>query len=140
MIDNTEAIVDITRFMQAKGELGGSFARIVGFFREDGEKAIRAIESAMGRGDAAALVRPAHTLKGESLQFGAELLGSAAETIEKAAREAVEHHEFPTHVAVQVAQLRPLFHHSLAFFDRELAAVAPAMPVRRAVGFGRKTA
>ena len=139
MIDTNEIIVDRTRYAQTKAELGPNFARIVGYFREDGEKAIRAIEAAMDNGNAAALVRPAHTLKGESLQFGAEPLGLIAETIEKAARTAVEHHDFPSHVAVQVAQLRPLFHRSLAFFDRDLATVAPAMPVRRVVGFGRKT-
>ena len=136
MHETTEPIVDRTRFAQAKAELGGNFARIVGYFREDGEKAIAQIEQAMDLGSAAALVRPAHTLKGEALQFGAEPLGLTAETIEKAARDAVEQQNFPHNMIAEVARLRPLFAASLAYFDSELAAVAP--PVRRVVGFGRK--
>ena len=138
MNDSTDAIVDRLRFAKAKAELGVNFARILGYFREDGEKAIAQIEEAMERGSAVALVRPAHTLKGEALQFGAEPLGLTAETIEKAARDSVERHDFPHHLIAEVARLRPLFARSLAFFDGELSAVAP--PPRRVVGFGRKTA
>ena len=137
MTETTEAIVDRTRFAQAKAALGVNFARILGYFREDGEKSIAQIEDAMRRENAAALVRPAHTLKGESLQFGAEPLGLMAEAIEKAARDAVERHDFPYHVAAQVALLRPAFAKALAYFDAELAVPAPP---RRVVGFGRKQA
>ncbi len=138
MNDSSPPIVDRARFAQAKAELGANFARIVGYFREDGEKAIAEIELAMDQGRAAALVRPAHTLKGESLQFGAEPLGLTAEAIERAARAAVERHDFPHHVTAQVAMLRPLFARSLAFFEGELAT--PAAAPRRSVGFGRKLA
>src|SRR3546814_10782947 len=51
--------------------LGASFVRILGYFHEDGVKSVAAIEAAMRRADSAALVLPAHTLKGESHQFGA---------------------------------------------------------------------
>ncbi|WP_174274636.1 Hpt domain-containing protein [Sphingomonas bacterium] len=132
-----DTIVDRTAFDQTKRELGESFARILGYFREDGVKSIRAIEQAMHAESAVALVRPAHTLKGESLQFGAEPLGLTAERIERAARDAVEMHSFPYDVAEEVAKLRPLFAETLAYFDREVAVAAP-IPARRAGGFGRK--
>ena len=43
----------------------------------------------------AALVLPAHTLKGESQQLGAEPLAKIAELIETTARFCVETHRFP---------------------------------------------
>ena len=78
MVDEAgEAIVDWEKFQQMRTELGASFVRILSYFREDGEKAVTKIEQAMHRGDAAALVLPAHTLKAEARQFGAERVGAA---------------------------------------------------------------
>ena len=76
------ALVDWAAFSQARTELGASFVRILGYFREDGVKSVAAIEQAMRSQNATAMVIPAHTLKGESRQFGAEPLSELAETIE----------------------------------------------------------
>ena len=121
-------------------ELGEHFPRILSYFAEDGVKSVQAIEDAVANRDPVALVRPAHTLKGESLQFGAESLGFAAEHIEKAARAGVEAHSFPTDIVDFSWKLRPLFEETLAALQH---AVAPrptyAQPLRRpAAGFGRK--
>src|SRR3546814_11415523 len=59
---------------QVRRELGAGFVRILGYFREDGIKSVSAIEDAIRRRNAPALVIPAHTLKGEARQFGAERL------------------------------------------------------------------
>lgn len=134
-MNDTQQTVDITTFSQLRGELGANFVRILGYFREDGEKTIAAIEEAMRDESAVALVRPAHTLKGESLQFGAERLGFTAERIEKAARQAVEGHYFPDEVIGDAAMLRSLFADVMGVFDRETVQVSP---VRKAMGFGRK--
>src|SRR3954469_7766175 len=83
-------LVDWDVFVRVRTELGAGFARILSYFREDGEKAVEKIEAAMHRGDAAGLVLPAHTMKSEARQFGAEPLGELAETIELRARQAVE--------------------------------------------------
>lgn len=135
-------IVDQDRFAQAKAELGGSFARILSYYRDDGARTIVEIERAVRDRSATCLVRPAHTLKGDSLMVGAEALGLAAEEIEKAARFCIETHDFPDHVLPTVRDLRSLFAQTIAFFDREMADSAPpvvAAPVpRRAGGFGRK--
>ncbi|NIJ08861.1 HPt (histidine-containing phosphotransfer) domain-containing protein [Sphingomonas vulcanisoli] len=134
-----DMIVDREAFNALRRQIGADFGRIIGYFREDGIKSIRLIEDAMRNLNAAALVRPAHTLKGESLQFGAEPLGTTAERIERAARDAVEMHDFPHDIADEVAKLRPLFQETLAFFDKEVPpAVVAAASVRRAGGFGRK--
>ena len=134
-----DTIVEREAFEALKRQIGSDFARIIGYFREDGIKSIRLIEDAMRSENAAALVRPAHTLKGESLQFGAEPLGMTAERIERAARDAVEMQDFPHDIADEVAKLRPLFHETLAYFDKEVPpAVVAAAPVRRGGGFGRK--
>src|SRR3546814_1014360 len=80
---------------QVRRELGAGFVRILGYFREDGIKSVSAIEDAIRRRNAPALVIPAHTLKGEARQFGAERLSLMAEEIEMIARRCVEHHESP---------------------------------------------
>ena len=134
---NEDAPIDYAKLDQARRELGADFLRILGYFEEDGFKSITAIEAAVRGRDAVALVRPAHTLKGESLQFGAQALGLAAERIEKAARDAVEDHAFPIETLESVVQLRPLFADTLALLRR---APPPVMPLRRVGGFGRKLA
>ena len=100
-------------------ELGASFVRILGYFREDGEKAVAKIEEAMHRRDAAALVLPAHTLKAEARQFGAEPLAELAEEIEEAGRRAVESRLFPDDILPQVAQLRPLYAQTIDLLEEE---------------------
>ena len=100
-------------------ELGASFVRILGYFREDGEKAVAKIEQAMHRRDAAALVLPAHTLKAEARQFGAEPVAELAEEIEEAGRRAVEARFFPDDILPQVAQLRPLYAKTIGLLEEE---------------------
>jgi histidine phosphotransfer protein HptB len=131
-------ILDRTKLATVRQELGAHFARILGYFAEDGIKSIAAIEDAVRIRDAAALVRPAHTLKGESLQFGAEPLGLTAERIERAARAAVEARSFPRGIEIEVESLRPLFEESLTALRRETAPVVGAAALRRPGGFGRK--
>src|SRR3546814_21159169 len=72
---------------QVRRELGAGFVRILGYFREDGIKSVSAIEDAIRRRNAPALVIPAHTLKGEARQFGAERLSLMAEEIEMRSEE-----------------------------------------------------
>lgn len=133
MTTDATAIVDWRIFSQTRAELGAGFVRILSYFREDGVKSVSAIEHAMRRLDAAALVIPAHTLKGESLQFGAEPLGALAEHIEQVARRCVEAHESPRELMEHVVRLRPLFEQTLAAFDRETNPLINRRPT-----FGRK--
>jgi len=121
-------------------ELGAHFPRILGYFAEDGVKSVQAVEEAVANRDAVALVRPAHTLKGEALQFGAEALGYAAEHIETAARAGVEAHAFPQEIIDFSYKLRPLFEEALVALQHAVAPKpAVTMPLRRpAGGFGRK--
>ena len=57
----------------------------------------------------AALVIPAHTLKGEARQLGAEPLAKIAELIETTARFCVESRRFPDELVPEVVELRRLF-------------------------------
>jgi histidine phosphotransfer protein HptB len=114
-----DAIVDWEKFQQMRTELGASFVRILGYFREDGEKAVAKIEQAMHSRDAAALVLPAHTLKAEARQFGAEPVAELAEEIEQAGRRAVESRLFPDNILPQVAQLRPLYARTIGLLEEE---------------------
>ena len=134
MTSGTEDIVDWSAFARARTQLDSDFVRIVGYFREDGEKAIGAIEDAMRRSNAAALVLPAHTLKGDAAQFGAIPLATLAEHVEVVARRCVETHDAPDELITEIVRLRPLFRQTMALFD---GAVSPV--VARRGGFGRKT-
>ena len=77
-----DPLVNWESFQQARSELGANFVRILGYFREDGIKSVDRIEDAMRSHNATAMVIPAHTLKGESRQFGADPLADLAETFE----------------------------------------------------------
>jgi HPt (histidine-containing phosphotransfer) domain-containing protein len=129
-------LVDWTVFNRARAELGSGFVRILSYFREDGAKSVTQIEQAMRALSAGALVMPAHTLKGESRQFGAEPLAELSEHIEMTARRCVEMRETPEELIEEVVKLRPMFEATLKLFERE--ATPPA--VRRPAAFGRKTA
>ena len=131
-------VIDQEKLDTLRNELGVHFPRILSYFAEDGVKSVEAIEDAVRARDAVALVRPAHTLKGESLQFGAEALGFAAEHVEKAARAAIEARTFPLDIVDYSVRLRPLFEEALvALQSAAKAVVIPALP-RRQAGFGRK--
>lgn len=128
-------LVDWTVFARARSELGAAFVRILGYFREDGVKSVAAIEAAMRELSAAGLVIPAHTLKGDSRQFGAEPLGDLAERIETIARDCVESRETPEQALALVVDLRSLFERTLAVLEREANPL-----VARRGGFGRRVA
>ena len=84
--------------------------------------------------DTAALVIPAHTLKGEARQFGAEPLAELAELIESTARLCIETHRFPDELVPEVVELRRLFDQTIDLFDK---ATNPLLdPRRRRRGFG----
>lgn len=112
-----EDLVDWGEFETAREELGAGFARILMYFREDGAVSVERIEAAMHANDAVGLVTPAHTLKGEALQFGARPLSELAETIELTARHCLETQETPDELVPQVAELRPVFEATLALFE-----------------------
>ena len=113
------ALIDWDVLSAARTELGANFVRILGYFREDGEKSVAAIESAMRSNNAAAMVIPAHTLKGESQQFGANTLGACAEAIEMIARDCVERRDDPTQALEHVVGLSQLFQRTLEVLERE---------------------
>jgi len=128
-------LVNWTEFTRTRNELGAAFPRILGYFREDGVKSIQAIEEAFRARKAVALVTPAHTLKGESAQFGAYRLSAMAEEIEMVARRCVETREQPDELIETVVALRPCFTETLALLDRD----ANPLVARRPVTFGRRT-
>ena len=116
---NEQEVVDWTVFCAARSELGAGFARILSYFREDGEKAVARIEAAMHGRDTAGLVLPAHTMKSEARQFGAHPLAALAEKIEFTARRAIEMGFFPDELVPAVARLRPLYLETMAQLDAE---------------------
>jgi HPt (histidine-containing phosphotransfer) domain-containing protein len=137
-VEDGSDIIDWVHFEKSRSELGPGFIRILSYFREDGAKSLAAIEQAMREQDTVALVIPAHTLKGESRQFGAEPLAAVAEKIEQTARFCIETHRFPDELVPDVVELRRLWSRTIDLFDKatnplQIRAVAPG-------GFGKKAA
>jgi len=132
--DEARDIVDWTYFEKSRTELGPGFIRILSYFKEDGTKSIAQIEQAMREENAAALVLPAHTLKGESRQLGAEPLARVAELIETTARFCVESHRFPDELVPEVVELRKLFTATVELFEK---ATNPLVTRTGSGGFGR---
>ena len=130
-------LVDWVYFERSRNELGPGFIRILGYYREDGAKSVAAIEQAMHEKNTIALVIPAHTLKGESRQFGAEPLAAVAEKIEDLARSCIETHRFPDELVPDVVELRKMFNRTVELFDQ---ATNPLMQRAQPSGFGRKAA
>ena len=135
MADEARDIVDWGHFEKSRSELGPSFIRILSYFKEDGVKSISQIEMAMHQQNTAALVIPAHTLKGKSRQLGAEPLAAVAELIETTARFCIESHRFPDELVPQVVELRRLFDQTVELFEK---ATNPLVSRSGGNGFGRK--
>ena len=127
-----EILVDWNEFRATRTQLGAAFVRILGYFREDGVKSVAAIEEAMRARSAGGLVMPAHTLKSEARQFGAERLGALAEDIEMFARRCVEAQVSPEEYLPRVVELRPLFEETLTALEREANPLVQRRPT-----FGR---
>lgn len=129
-----EDIVNWATFADTRSVLGEAFVRVLGYFREDGIKSVAAIEQAMRERDSTKLVLPAHTLKGESWQFGAERLAALAEEIEIAARHYVEIRQDPEELVEKAVLLRPLFEATLAALEAEASPL-----VERRTPYGSRT-
>ena len=138
MSDEKPNIVDWVHFEKSRAELGPGFIRILSYFREDGVKSVAQIEQAMREQDTVALIIPAHTLKGESRQFGAEPLANIAELIEQTARLCVETHRFPDELVPEVVQLRKLFNETIELFEKATNPLVTRGGPAAAGGFGRK--
>lgn len=83
-------MIDETVLEELKASVAGDtafVADLVTAYIADSTGQVAAIEAALGAGDAAALVRPAHTLKSSSATLGATELAGTARTLEMAARE-----------------------------------------------------
>ena len=135
--DDSAHVVDWVYFEKSRAELGPGFIRILGYFREDGEKSVAKIEQAMHEQNTVELVIPAHTLKGESRQFGAEPLAEVAERIENVARSCIETHRFPDELIPDVVELRRMFNLTVEMFDK---ATNPLMTRAQPASFGRRSA
>ncbi len=129
-----KTLIDWNVLAASRIELGVNFVRILSYFREDGEKSVAAIEAAMRAMNAAAMVIPAHTLKGEAAQFGGDALTTAAEAIEVIARDCVESHDEPEEALELVVGLRALFLQTLSLLEQETNPLVE----RRPVAFGRR--
>ena len=136
MADEAPDIIDWAYFEKSRTEMGPGFIRILSYFREDGEKSIAQIEQAMRAESSVALVMPAHTLKGEARQLGAEPLAAIAELIETTARFCIESRRFPDELVPEVVALRRLFRETVEQFNKATNPLMVRTPPSG--GFGRK--
>ncbi len=132
MTNDPDGLIDWNAFTETRNLLGAGFVRILGYFLEDGTKSVAAIEEAMRLKDSAKLVMPAHTLKGEAWQFGANRLALLAEEIEVAARHYVEIQIDPSELVEKVVHLRPLFEATVSALEAETSPLVERRPVAAA--------
>lgn len=132
MTNDPDGLIDWNAFGETRSLLGAGFVRILGYFLEDGTKSVAAIEEAMRLKDSAKLVMPAHTLKGEAWQFGANRLALLAEEIEVAARHYVEIQIDPSELVEKVVHLRPLFEATVSALEAETSPLVERRPVAAA--------
>ncbi len=132
MSEYVDPRIDWDAFGQARVDLGNGFVRILGYFREDSQKGVLAIEEAVRSGAPAPLVSPAQKLKTEAREFGAIGLAELAEQIELTARDFIEWHEDAAPLVEHVVRLRPLLAASLAQMDE---MTNPLVQRRAASGF-----
>ena len=132
MTNESDGLIDWKAFGETRSLLGAGFVRILGYFLEDGTKSVAAIEEAMRLKDSAKLVMPAHTLKGEAWQFGANRLALLAEEIEVAARHYVEIQIDPSELVEKVVHLRPLFEATVSALEAETSPLVERRPVAAA--------
>ena len=125
-----DEFMDWTVFAETRLALGPNFIRILGYFREDGTRSVRKIEEAMRVNDPVPMVDAAHSLKGESLQFGALRLSDTAERIEMTARACVERHDTPDDVLELVVALGPMFEETLALLEEDSSPLIERQPSR----------
>ena len=132
MTNDPDGLIDWKAFGETRNLLGAGFVRILGYFLEDGTKSVAAIEEAMRLKDSAKLVMPAHTLKGEAWQFGANRLALLAEEIEVAARHYVEIQIDPSELVEKVVRLRQLFEATVLALEAETSPLVERRPVAAA--------
>ena len=132
MTNDPDGLIDWNAFGETRNLLGAGFVRILGYFLEDGTKSVAAIEEAMRLKDSTKLVMPAHTLKGEAWQFGANRLALLAEEIEVAARHYVEIQIDPSELVEKVVHLRPLFETTVLALEAETSPLVERRPVAAA--------
>jgi HPt (histidine-containing phosphotransfer) domain-containing protein len=132
LTNDPDGLIDWKAFGETRNLLGAGFVRILGYFLEDGTKSVAAIEEAMRLKDSTKLVMPAHTLKGEAWQFGANRLALLAEEIEVAARHYVEIQIDPSELVEKVVHLRPLFEATVSALEAETSPLVERRPVAAA--------
>lgn len=117
MSEAEHSVVDWDQFAAARVAMGGDFLRLLGYFREDGEKAIAAIEAAMRARNAVAMVNPAARFEQEAREFGAETLAELVDHIEQVARHCIEWKHSPDELLTDIIKLRGVFDATMAAFD-----------------------
>lgn len=138
MVEAGNNIVDWVYFEKTRSEMGPGFIRVLSYFHEDGTKSIAQIEDAMRQQNTVGLVIPAHTLKGEARQFGANPLAEIAELIETTARLCIETKRFPDELVKDVVELRRLFEQTIQLFDKATNPLISRGPQPAPGGFGRR--
>jgi histidine phosphotransfer protein HptB len=109
---------------QMRAAMGVTFARVLGYFRDDGVKAIADLETGLRGANAAIMVGAAELLKDSALQIGAENLAASAEAIEFDARDCIEWHQSPESLLEAVIALRGEFAALIDHIDRETSPLA----------------
>jgi HPt (histidine-containing phosphotransfer) domain-containing protein len=115
------ALLDQAVVSELRESVGGDNAfvvELVGAYLAEGQDHIDAMLAAAAGGDAAAIVRPSHTLKSSSASLGAMRLAAICRGIEMAGREGRSEG-----LAAQVSEAQQVWHETVAAL--KAAGLAP---------------
>lgn len=113
--------IDWRQFEAARAALGRNFWRTLVFLRDEGTRAIGAVEVALRSHNAAAMIGPAELLKSEALQMGAMAVAEIAEDVEMQARDCVEWHQSPDALIAEVVELRAAFEATVVALQKHIS-------------------
>jgi hypothetical protein len=114
------ALIDWSKFAEARHRLGPQFAQQLRYFHEDGDKSLVRIEDALRAHDAGAMVSPADLIKTEAVHVAAFGLAQMAENVEFEARDCVDLNLPPDTLLEMVVSLREAFVEVDQALDREV--------------------
>lgn len=116
--DQPRPVIDWERHDRLRAILKSEFPRLRELYCRDALRWIVAIEDAAKARDAGALGRAAHTLQGDSFQFGAAALGRMAEALDQKMRGCSAGRAPPMGVSRAVSRLRPMLANVMQQFER----------------------
>lgn len=105
----TELLIDLDALRNAKTLMNHKFTKIIGYYFEDTETYIHAIDEGLSKKDAGLIVPAAHTIKSSSKQLGATPLSEIAFEIEAQAKDVLRNQQDISTLSEKISLLKDTY-------------------------------